>query len=107
MLNTPSLNELNMLHASICQALADPKRLQILYALAEQPTHVNGLAESLGMPQPTVSRHLRVLRAQSLVLTERIGPSVTYSIRDRRIIDALDLIRQVMVDALTHKSQLI
>jgi len=106
-LQKPSLNELNMLHASICQALADPKRLQILYALAEQPSYVTALAEQLQMPQPTVSRHLRVLRAQSLVSTERNGPSVSYSLRDTRIIEALDLIRQVMVDALTHKSQLV
>jgi DNA-binding transcriptional ArsR family regulator len=104
---TPSLNELNLLHANICQALADPKRLLILYALDEQPRHVTALAEELDIPQPTVSRHLRVLRQQSLVTTERHGPAVIYTLSDRRIITALETIRQVMVDALTRQSQLV
>jgi DNA-binding transcriptional ArsR family regulator len=103
----PTLNELTQLHASICQALADPKRLQILYALSEAPCHVNTLADELDMPQPTVSRHLRVLRNQSLVDTERNGTAIKYQLADTRIIDALDVIRQVMLDALTRQSKLV
>jgi len=106
-MTTPTLHELNLLHANICQALADPKRLLILYALAEEPRYVTALAETLDMPQPTVSRHLRVLRDQSLVNTERNGTAVTYQLADHRIIEALDLIREVMVNALTRQSQLL
>ena len=51
----PGIEELNLLHANICQALGDPKRIQILYALHNQPRHVTALAEELGMPQPTAS----------------------------------------------------
>jgi DNA-binding transcriptional ArsR family regulator len=106
-MNAPTLNELNLLHASICQALADPKRLLLLYKLAERPLPVNALVDALDLPQSTVSRHLRLLREQSLVETERNGNSVVYSLADGRIIEALNLIQQVMVDALTRKSQLI
>ena len=59
--------EVNLLHANLCQALADPTRILILYALAESPRHVTGLAELLDVPQPTVSRHLKVLRERRLV----------------------------------------
>ncbi len=103
----PPLEELNLLHASICRALADPKRILILYALNEQPRHVTALAEELDLPQSTVSRHLRTLRHHSLVSSERDGPSMVYFISDRRIISILDLMRQVMFDALTEKSSLI
>src|SRR5665648_1283692 len=48
--------EVNLLHASICQALADPKRILILYALSEGPKNVSELTEALDVPQPTVSR---------------------------------------------------
>lgn len=106
-MTTPTLQELTLLHANICQALADPKRLQILYALAEAPLNVNSLAEALQLPQPTVSRHLRVLRQQSLVNTERKGPAIKYHLADRRIIEALDQIRQVMIDALARRSRLV
>jgi ArsR family transcriptional regulator len=104
---TPTLQQLNLLHANICQALADPKRIHILYTLSQQPLHVTALAEALQMPQPTVSRHLRVLRQQSLVKTERTGTAVTYALSDHRIIAALDLILEVMVDALKRQSRLV
>ena len=55
----PQIEELDLLHANICQALGDPKRIQILYALHGEPRYVSALADALGMPQPTVSRHYR------------------------------------------------
>ena len=103
----PPLKEINLLHANLCRAVADPKRILILYALDEQPRNVTALADILHMPQPTISRHLRVLRQQSLVTTEREGASVTYALADRRIIDALDLMRQVMNSALKQQSDLL
>jgi len=33
--------EVNLLHANLCQAIADPKRILILYALSEGPKHVS------------------------------------------------------------------
>lgn len=98
------LKETTMLMASICQALSDPKRISILYALAKNPRHVNDLAADLGLPQPTVSRHLRVLRQQSLVLMKREGTWTTYRLADRRIIQMLDTTRQVMFDGLKRKT---
>ena len=68
----PELDELNLLHAHVCQALEDPKRLLILYAIHEKPRRVSILAEDLGMPQPTVSRHLSILRQrQAIVVMSR------------------------------------
>ena len=103
----PTLDELNLLHANICQALGDPKRILILYALYEQPRHVTALADDLGLPQPTVSRHLRVLRQRALVSTERDGAAVVYRLADDRMITVLNEMRQVMRDALTRQSDLL
>ena len=98
--------EVNLLHAHVCQALADPKRILILYALADEPHYVSDLAEFLDTPQPTVSRHLKVLRDQSLVSAERSGSSVRYSLTDHRVIDALDLLRGVLMGSLEQQAQL-
>ncbi|MCB8968935.1 MAG: metalloregulator ArsR/SmtB family transcription factor [Chloroflexota bacterium] len=98
------LEELTVLHAAICQALSDPKRILILYTLDECPRHVNDLASDLGLPQPTVSHHLRVLRQQALVLTERDGNGTLYRLADSRIIDVLETMRLVMFDALKRKT---
>ena len=67
-------DEINTLHASFCKGLADPNRLFLLYTLYEKPCTVNELADKLGLPQPTVSRHLRVLRERNMVIDTRQGP---------------------------------
>lgn len=98
--------EVNLLHANICQALADPKRILILYALDDGPRCVHELAEALAAPQSTVSRHLKVLRERSLVSAERSGSSVRYSLADRRVIAALDALREVLVGSLARQAEL-
>jgi DNA-binding transcriptional ArsR family regulator len=106
-MNLPPYEEINLLHANICRALADPKRILLLYAIYEKPRHVSALAEYLSIPQPTVSRHLRILRHQSLVVSERDGSSVVYHIADLRIIDVLEIMRQVLYDSMTRRSDLL
>jgi len=103
----PPIEELALLHNNICQALGDPKRIQILYALHEQPRHVTALAEDLGMPQPTVSRHLRVLRQRALVTTHRDGPAVVYRLVDDRMIFVLDEMRKVLRDVVARQSEIL
>lgn len=106
-MSPPTLDELNLLHANICQALGDPKRLLMLYALHKEPRHVTALAQDLDLPQPTVSRHLAVLRDRGLVQTERNGTAVIYSLTDDRMIRVLDTMRQVLRDVLEQQSILL
>ena len=97
-LPTPLENEVHELHAGLCSALADPKRLMILYALHNGAQNVGDLGVLLSLPQPTTSRHLKILRDRGLVSTQRAGGSVIYSLTDGRVIEALDLLRSVMRD---------
>jgi DNA-binding transcriptional ArsR family regulator len=99
--------EINLLHAQICQGLADPNRILILYLLAESPRYVTELTEKLDVSQPTVSRHLKVLRDRGLVTSARDGNTVHYALRDRRVIQALDLLRAVMADVLAERAELV
>jgi DNA-binding transcriptional ArsR family regulator len=106
-MNTQNLiQEINQLHANICGALADPSRILILYLLSEGPLNVNTLVEKLDLPQPTVSRHLKVLRERGLVTAVRDGQSVYYSLTDQRVIDALDLLRTVLGERLAKQASL-
>jgi DNA-binding transcriptional ArsR family regulator len=98
--------EVSLLHAHICQALADPKRILILYALNEGAKYVHELAEMLNVPQPTVSRHLKTLRERGLVNAQRDGTSVRYSLADPRVIDALDTLRSVLLGVLSRDAEL-
>jgi DNA-binding transcriptional ArsR family regulator len=100
------IEEVNLLHAQMCQGLADPTRILILYLLADSPRYVTELAEMLDVSQPTVSRHLKILRERGLVTATREGNTVHYALRDRRIVQALDLLRAVMADRLAERAGL-
>jgi DNA-binding transcriptional ArsR family regulator len=67
-------------------ALAEPRRRRLLMHLAqsgEQP--VNDLVAALGWPQPTVSKHLAVLRQAGLVGVTRDGRQRRYAVRPEEI----------------------
>ncbi len=105
-MDTHLREEIYRLHAQICNGLADPNRILILYTLAEAPHNVSELATRLNLPQPTISRHLKTLRERGMVRAEREGQVVIYSLADRRLIEALDLLRAFMADSLASQSAL-
>jgi DNA-binding transcriptional ArsR family regulator len=102
----PQEAEIQLFHAQICQALADPTRILLLYRLAEGPQNVGELSTTLGVSQPTVSRHLKVLRERGMVTTTRYGATVEYRLIDDRPIQALDLLRSVLRDNLSRSAEL-
>jgi DNA-binding transcriptional ArsR family regulator len=99
--------EISQLEANFCSALSDPNRLLILYALNDGPLNVTELTNELKITQPTISRHLKVLRERGLVHTTRQGTSITYQISDKRLIQALDLLRTVMRERLAYQASLV
>lgn len=98
--------EINELHAEICSALADPRRILMFYVLAENPATVSELAEEVGISQPAASRHLKLMRQRGLVKPVRKGHSVEYQLKDVRLIQALDLLRAVLRDHLKDRAEL-
>jgi len=98
--------EVSRLHAEICAGLADPTRILILYVLAEGAQNVTQLTDSLQLSQPLVSRHLKVLRERGMVVAGRVGAAVVYHLADRRLIQAMDILRDVLRDSLTHRAEL-
>ena len=99
--------EVTKLHAEICSALADSRRILLLYALSDKPRNVSDLAEYIGISQPAASRHLKILRDRGLVSAVRQGPSVEYCLSDERLIKALNLLRDILSDRLNYQASLI
>lgn len=98
-------SEVMQLHAEVCAALSEPKRIMLIYELAAGPRHVNDLAAALGTPQPVVSRHLKVLRERGVVAAERQGSMVLYRLTDERVVQALDLLRGFMATTLAERAR--
>lgn len=81
--------------AQVFKALADPARLRLLSLIAAQPEGEAcncELVEPLGLTQPTVSHHLKVLHEVGLLARERRGQWVYYRIRR----DQLDAVQAAL-----------
>jgi len=99
--------EVTQLHAEICSAMADPRRILLLYAISEKTRNVSELASYVGISQPAASRHLKILRDGGLVNAVRQGASVEYHLTDIRLIEALNTLRDVLRDRLTYQASLV
>ncbi len=62
------------------KAFGDPTRLRIVMLLSSKEMSVNDIAEKIGYSQPTISRHLGVLRDAEIVVDRREGQNVFYSL---------------------------
>jgi len=98
--------EVTRLHAQLCYALADPNRILIIYTLSDAPKNVNDIANSLNLSQPKVSRHLKILRENGIVRYEREGTTITYYLKEHRLIKALDILRNILADNLGDQAAL-
>jgi DNA-binding transcriptional ArsR family regulator len=102
-----SEQEIELLHRYVCEGVGDPKRLMLLYLVAEHPRNVTELTEILNVAQPTVSHHLRILRERGLVNAKRDGTSIYYSLGDPRILQAMDIMRSFVADLLAERSSVL
>jgi DNA-binding transcriptional ArsR family regulator len=66
-------------------AVAEPRRRQIIDVLAEGQLRVNDLVDLLGLAQPQVSKHLRVLREVGLVDVRQEGRERIYALDGRSL----------------------
>jgi DNA-binding transcriptional ArsR family regulator len=102
--------ELDALSAGICKALNHPRRLVLLYALRKRPHTVSELCEVIQASPSNTSSHLAVLRRWGLVeaqrQAQRQGNSGVYCLRHPKVIDAIDLLRQVMNEEIARQQAL-
>lgn len=77
------------------QSIADATRIQLLALIVESGRRtVGALAEELGLSQPTVSHHLRVLADEGVLEREQDGRQAWYSVAPGRYPDVIDSLRE-------------
>jgi ArsR family transcriptional regulator len=99
-------SELYKMKAELCKTFSDPKRLMIISELRGGEKSVGDLVEALRSPQAVVSRHLAVLRNRGAVKTRRDGVSIYYSLSNPRIIDACDIVHEVLLDQIAKNREI-
>ena len=90
---------------SVFQTLADYNRLLILKSIRDKDCSVGEIVASTKLSQPLVSHHLRALKENDFLQTNRKGPFIFYSLRDGQILYALDLFLELFKDSDIKASQ--
>jgi DNA-binding transcriptional ArsR family regulator len=94
-------------HAHMCGVFAHPLRLELLQLLHERGERTVGdLAEATGVRMANLSQHLAVMRSTNIVLSRKVGVSVYYRLADPRIMQAFDLITEVMLSHMAREEAL-
>lgn len=99
--------ELHQLHAQVCKAIADPKRLLIINELRDRELSVGDLCEALDLTQSNASQHLAVLRDRRVVTTRRSGTSVFYRLNGTKVLQAVDLLRQFLAEEVADRGRIV
>jgi DNA-binding transcriptional ArsR family regulator len=70
--------------AAMCKVFANPRRLLILWALAEGELSVQAIADHVGSSLQNVSQHLSLLKRSGIVASRRDGQTIFYQIADNQ-----------------------
>jgi ArsR family transcriptional regulator, lead/cadmium/zinc/bismuth-responsive transcriptional repressor len=84
--------------AETFRALGDSTRSKIVHALIDQSLCVCDLAQVVGVSEPAVSQHLRLLRSLRIVRGRRAGKMVYYALEDAHV-------RSLLAMALGHRDE--
>ncbi|MFP3872358.1 MAG: ArsR/SmtB family transcription factor [Candidatus Natronoplasma sp.] len=100
-------DRIHEMHAELCKMLSHPTRLKILEELKNGQKTVSEIVNALEINQSTISQHLHELKKSGLVTSERDGANVRYDMVYPRIMDACDIIRDILFDQLSKDQELL
>src|SRR5438477_7896247 len=87
-------DSLRRFKAEFFQALSHPTRIAIVELLRDGELSAGALIERLGVEQANASQHLTVLRSKHILVNRKVGNQVFYSVRDRLILEVLDVMKR-------------
>ena len=99
--------EINALQAEFCAAVGDPTRVRIIYKLAKGPRNVKNLAKAIGLSPSATSRHLAVLKNKELVVANRDGHKVIYSLAAPRLVEVLNIVIEILNQQFAQRANII
>jgi ArsR family transcriptional regulator len=84
--------------SELLKALAHPMRMQIIELLLSglpiEGCSVNSIQKKMGIPQPTISQHLQILRNKGIIDGSKKGVEVCYKVIDKRVAIILQILKK-------------
>ena len=95
------------LHADVCKVFSNAKRLEILNTLREKEMTASELVEKIGLSKANLSQHMSILKSKGVLVTRREGVNIYYRISSPKIIQACDLMREVLLEQFQEKGRMV
>ncbi|MBS3142197.1 winged helix-turn-helix transcriptional regulator [Candidatus Woesearchaeota archaeon] len=100
------MKELYKLHAEMCKVFSNPIRLEILNLLRDTKLSVTALISETTLTQANISQHLSIMKSKGIVTSERKGKNVYYTLVNAKIIEAFDIMREVLSERLKREQKI-
>jgi len=94
------------LHADVCKTLSHPKRLEILSILRHDEMAAGDIVRRMKISKANVSQHLSLMRNAGILEARRDGVKIYYRITSPKVIQACNLMREVLLDNHNKKEKL-
>ena len=93
------LNALAESQATMCSVFANPKRVLILWSLAERELSVTDIAMAIDASLQCTSQHLHLMKKTGILESHREGQTVYYHIIDDRLTERCQLLQRICQDS--------
>jgi len=81
--------------SELLKAVAHPVRMEIVVRLKADGCNVTEIQKNLGLPQSTISQHLRILKNAGVLSSRREGTKVCYTIEKKEVLDIIRLLEGI------------
>lgn len=100
-------NQLYTYHAEMCKVFSHPKRLELINLLRNNEMSAGELGERLGLAPSNLSQHLTMMKERHILVFRKEGNVVYYRIADPRLLEAFDLLREILFGQIRQDAALI
>ncbi len=94
-------------HAERCKVFSHPKRLELIDILRDKEMSAGELGERLGLSPANLSQHLTMMRERHILTSRKEGNVVYYRIANLRLLEAFDLLREILFEHIRQDAALI
>jgi ArsR family transcriptional regulator, virulence genes transcriptional regulator len=93
------------MQADVCKIFANDKRLEIINLLKDKEMSNSELMQKTGLAKVNMSQHMNVLKSKGVIVSRREGVQLYYRIANPKIIQACNLMREVLLEQLVEKEK--
>ena len=94
------------LHADVCKALGHPLRIEVIDLLQENELNFSDILEITGGLKSNLSQHLTIMTNKGILKMRREGKSNYYSLSTKKVAQACQLMRDVLIDNLEKQKKI-